>query len=300
MKLSSNYLAFRRIGLKIKNNMRAFRPKLGVLRIDYRGCHLISGDLAHPESFDFDVVYRVIPGLTFEMAQTQNIPAPVKANFIRAVQFLHQNPDVSCITSDCGFMVCMQDEILQHTDKPVCLSPLVALSQLRHIFHHNHTIAILTANSMNLAPALDSLMEKYGYKTYDAPAIKLLECRDIDGFDAVEKMEPMDPERVGPGLVHLLSKVLADDPNIKCILIECTQLPRYANLLRSTFGLPVYDAITTCNAFMGGIINNHLFGHPVFYNDNETTFYVKYSYEMGNELTQDEREMLINKCFIES
>ena len=43
--------------------------KLGVVRLDY-DYPPIPGDVDHPDSFSYDVVYRTIPGLTFEMAQS--------------------------------------------------------------------------------------------------------------------------------------------------------------------------------------------------------------------------------------
>ena len=43
--------------------------KLGVIRLDY-DYPPISGDIDSPESFSYDVVYRTVPGFTFEMAQS--------------------------------------------------------------------------------------------------------------------------------------------------------------------------------------------------------------------------------------
>ena len=42
--------------------------KLGVIRLDY-DYPPIPGDVDSPDSFSYDVVYRTVPGLTFEMAQ---------------------------------------------------------------------------------------------------------------------------------------------------------------------------------------------------------------------------------------
>ena len=43
--------------------------KLGVIRLDYH-YPPIPGDVDCPDSFSYDVVYRTVPGLTFEMAQS--------------------------------------------------------------------------------------------------------------------------------------------------------------------------------------------------------------------------------------
>ena len=44
-------------------------PKLGVIRLDY-DYPPIPGDVDCPDSFSYDVVYRTVPGFTFEMAQS--------------------------------------------------------------------------------------------------------------------------------------------------------------------------------------------------------------------------------------
>ena len=43
--------------------------KLGVIRLDY-DYPPIPGDVDHPDSFSYDVIYHTIPGFTFEMAQS--------------------------------------------------------------------------------------------------------------------------------------------------------------------------------------------------------------------------------------
>lgn len=53
-------------------------PKLGVVRLDYNyppG----AGDIDSPASFGYDVFYRVVPGLTFEMAQARRPRAVPKS-----------------------------------------------------------------------------------------------------------------------------------------------------------------------------------------------------------------------------
>ena len=43
--------------------------KLGIIRLDY-DYPPIPGDVDSPDSFSYDVIYRVVPGLSFEVAQS--------------------------------------------------------------------------------------------------------------------------------------------------------------------------------------------------------------------------------------
>ena len=63
-----------------------------------------------------------------------------------------------------------------------------------------------------------------------------------------------------PGIVAKARDVMTKHPNIRAILLECTELPAYADALRKETGLPVYDAITGCDFFMTGVQDNERFG----------------------------------------
>ena len=69
-------------------------------------------------------------------------------------------------------------------------------------------------------------------------------------FDAVEKGEKVDVKAVTPGMEKKALEVIAANPNIRAILMECTELPPYSDAVRAATGLPVFDSITTSNAFI--------------------------------------------------
>lgn len=56
--------------LRAKKEQQAKRDHatLGIIRLDYQ-YPAAPGDMDCPETFDYDVFYRVVPGLTFEMCQ---------------------------------------------------------------------------------------------------------------------------------------------------------------------------------------------------------------------------------------
>jgi hypothetical protein len=50
----------------------------------------IPGDIDHPNSFPYSVVYRQVPGLTFELAQSGGLPDDVRAAFLNAIRDLEK------------------------------------------------------------------------------------------------------------------------------------------------------------------------------------------------------------------
>ena len=99
---------------------------LGVIRLDYN-YPPAPGDIDHPGSYDYDVFYRVVPGLTFEMCQNNAMTPEVTAEFTEAVRWLDQDKGVSGITGDCGFMMWFQGLARATSKKAIFMSSLVHL-----------------------------------------------------------------------------------------------------------------------------------------------------------------------------
>ena len=54
-------------------------------------------------------------------------------------------------------------------------------------------------------------------------------------------------EKVQPGILQLVKDVLEKKPQIRAILLECTELPPYADALRYFTGLPVFAPLIYFN-----------------------------------------------------
>merc|ERR1711920_652829 len=114
-------------------------------------------------------------------------------------------------------------------------------------------------------------------------------CQDIPGFDAVEKGAKVDVEYVTPGMVKMVKGLLKEQPTIRAILLECTELPPYADALRKEFGLPVFDAITCSDFFVSARRDNPRFGLNEWQAEWDGT--VK-EYKLGDNLDKSEYSLL--------
>ena len=61
--------------------------KLGVIRLDY-DYPPAPGDIDSQQSFDYQVVYRVVPGLTFDVCQSGQLTDEVKVQLDQAINDL--------------------------------------------------------------------------------------------------------------------------------------------------------------------------------------------------------------------
>ena len=264
-------------------------PTLGILRLDY-DYPAAPGDIDYPGTFSYRVLYRVIPGLTFEMCQSGNLTKQVINNCKEAVQFLNDN-NVCGITGDCGFMVNIQDIVVKYTDKPVFLSSLIQIPSIINTFYKDEKIAIFTANSKTLNPIMNKLEKKWSVPNSKDRFI-IVGCQDVEGFEAVAEGKKVDIVKVTPGIVKIAQQTLNKEPDIKCILLECTELPPYADSLRKEFDIPVYDPVTNCDSFMSGFLDNKKFGDNDWQDEWDGT---QDDYQFGNNLSKKQREKLVNK-----
>ena len=118
-------------------------------------------------------------------------------------------------------------------------------------------------------------------------------CQDVPHFDAVEKGEKLDVAAVTPGMEKKAQEVLAANPDVRAILMECTELPPYSDALRAKTGLPVYDAISACDFFMMGVQDNERFGLQGWI---EKWDGAQDPYKFGQELSDQEKRHLVNKA----
>lgn len=271
-------------------NKKELAPSLGVIRLDY-DYPPAPGDIDSPDSFPYKVYYKVVPGLSFEMCQSGNLTEEVKDRFKESIQWLVNEKNVSGITGDCGFMMYFQEIAREITHIPVFMSSLCQLPAVTCAYSANEQIIILTANSKTLEPMRDLIRVECGVDTQDQ-RYHIVGCEDVDGFEAVAFGEKVDTKKVEPGVVKKAMEALEMYPDSRAFLLECTELPPYSDAIRFKTGLPVFDAITGCNFFIGGFQNDVKFGLENWQCEWDGT---QDEYDFGDNLADDEKEALINK-----
>ena len=83
---------------------------VGILCLDYNYTP-VPGDADHDSTFNFTVHRRVVPGLTFEMAQRGEMNSVLEAALKVAIAELEALPNIVGISGNCGFMMHYQELI---------------------------------------------------------------------------------------------------------------------------------------------------------------------------------------------
>jgi len=266
-------------------------PSLGIIRLDY-DYPASKGDIDCSDSFGYDVYYKVVPGFTFEMCQSGVLTKEVEERFKYAVMWLVYEKNVSAISGDCGFMMYFQSIARQITTIPVFMSSLCVLPAVTCAYAQTEQILIFTANGASLEPMRDLIRDECGVDTQQE-RYQIIGCEDVPGFEAVALGTKVKYNKTKPGIIKKVRESLEKYPKSRAILLECTELPMFADAIRKETGLPVFDAITACNFFMEGLKDNERFG---LNNWQDQWDGVQEEYTYGDNLTQKEKEQLINKA----
>jgi hypothetical protein len=273
---------------KVKIKVKA--STLGVIRLDYTYPE-VPGDIDSPLSYEYKVIYRVVPGLTFDMCQSGKLTPEVEGELFGAVDWLVAQ-EVAGITGDCGFMMYFQDMVRKRSHLPVFMSSLAQLPAVTCAYSSEEKIAILTANGETLQKMHDLIKSECHVDT-DEDRYVIVSCKDVPGFEAVEKGEKVDAEKVSPGIVAKAKEAVAKDPTIRALLLECTELPAFSDALRKETKLAVFDAITCANMFMAGFQDNPRFGLNEWQNAWDGT---QYAYTYAQNLSGEQKARLVNKA----
>lgn len=204
---------------------------LGILMLQTRFPRPL-GDIGHAGSFRFPVRYAVVPGAT-PSAVVHGQDAALLAPFIEAGLALVAQ-GATALSTSCGFLARWQRELQAALPVPVWSSSLMKLAELR-----GQRCGVITIDAAALMPghfdavAADPSTPVEGI-TPGSPLQRtlLMDLPTLDDADA--------QAQVLTAAVRLLQRA----PEVDALLLECTNLPPYAAVLRQATGLPVHDIVS--------------------------------------------------------
>lgn len=196
------------------------------------------GDVGHPQTFAFPVRRRIVHGATPERV-VRGREGAVLQPFIEAARALVAE-GCDAIGTSCGFLALWQRELQAALPVPVWTSSLLQLAELQ-----GRRCGVITIEAASLTPAhlqavgADPATPIEGITPGTALHRTLL--HDLDKLDE------------GDAKVQVLAaatRLRLRCPDIDTLVLECTNLPPYAETLRQHTRLPVWDVVTLLNGRM--------------------------------------------------
>lgn len=213
---------------------------LGVLMLDTRFERVV-GDIGDPRSFRYPVLHHAVPGASVRRVVSAQDDGLVDLFAAHAQELVAAGATV--ITTSCGFMARHQPALAARVPVPFAASTLCLLAPARR---HYGEVGVVTANRSRLGAE-----HFVACGAAPGPAICGLEDRPAFKAAILDQTEPVRPRLIEAEVIAAAMELRARHPEIRALLLECTNLPPYRAALEESTGLPVIDALTMCDAMMG-------------------------------------------------
>ncbi|MGQ7247932.1 hypothetical protein ACUN9Y_11390 [Halomonas sp. V046] len=222
--------------MAIQGGVRHTQPPLGVLCLDSRFAKPL-GHLRNPRTFGYPVVYAVLEGV--DIPRLLKAPGDDLRELLvnRARQL--EADGVAVIAGSCGFMARYQPEVASAVSIPVVLSSLTLLPWLASVHGGLGRVGVLTADAGALKPAHFTGAGWQG----EPPVVQGLE--DGDEFRQVileGRRDDLDLAAMAHELAQATRRLKARTP-LDAVVLECTDLSAFAEVVRREAGCPVYDIV---------------------------------------------------------
>ncbi len=218
---------------KLHGGKTVFGANLGILMLETQFPR-IPGDIGNATTWPFPVQYRVVRSATPDKV-VRNDARELVGLFIDAAKELVAT-GCDGITTNCGFLSIVQDQLAEAVPVPVATSSLMQTPMVQAMLPPGKRPGILTISKETLTPAhlqaanvpLDTpIVGTEGGRVFtrdilgDAPEIDFAACRE-DMRDAARQL-------------------VTEHQDIGAIILECTNMTPYAADVRKLTGLPVFS-----------------------------------------------------------
>lgn len=218
--------------------------KLGILMLDTQFPRIV-GDVGNPASFAFGVRYHSVKGAT-PAAIVEGDQTPFVDAFIAAGRALLAE-GCTGIATTCGFLSLRRQQFADALGVPVAASALEQLGLVNANLPGNRRAGVLTISAHSLSA--DHL------RLAGAPADTPVEGMEGTHFaDAILQNRPdLDVDRARSEMVARAVAFARSRPDLGALVLECTNMPPYADDISAATGLPVHSIITYLGWFEAGL-----------------------------------------------
>ncbi|WP_027570525.1 aspartate/glutamate racemase family protein [Bradyrhizobium sp. URHA0013] len=219
---------------------------LGILMLEARFPR-IPGDMGNGTTWPFPVLYRVVGGASPEKVVLK-CAAGLLPDFIDAAKDLVRL-GAEAITTNCGFLSLFQKEIAAAVGVPVATSSLMQVPWVQATLPPGKRVGVVTVSGSSLTPAH---LAGAGVPL-DTPLVGTEHGKEFFRVLIKAEKDDMDIAQAERDVVEAGRELVARNPDVGAIVLECTNMPPYAAALQAEVGLPVYDIYSMITWFHAGL-----------------------------------------------
>lgn len=195
------------------------------------------GDIGNGQTFAFPVRYRTVCGASPRRVVVERDRA-LLAPFIDAARAL-ESEGVAAVTTSCGFLALFQREMAAALAVPVWTSSLLLVAEIEAGWGDGRRVGVVTADAASLTA---EHLVAVGARA-DTP-IEGLASASRFRATLLENRAELDVDEAAEATTAAARRLVARHPEVVAIVLECTNMPPYAQAVRAVTGLPVHDITT--------------------------------------------------------
>ena len=231
--------------MKAQGGKAIYGAAVGILMLEARFPR-IPGDMGNATSWDFPVHYKIVRGASPDKVVRRNAEG-LLPDFIAAAQELVAD-GVDGITTNCGFLSIFQHDIAKAVGVPVATSSLMQTAMVNALLPPGKKAGILTISGSSLTPAH---LIAAGVPL-DTPIGSTEGGREFTR--AILGNEPeLDVAAAEADNVDAARQLVASNPDVGALVLECTNMGPYAPAIRAATGLPVFSILNFVTWFQTGL-----------------------------------------------
>jgi hypothetical protein len=218
------------------------------------GYPLIPGNVANATTYPFPVRFKVVEGADIPslLAGDPSLLAPS----LRAAQELVDDGCLA-IVGACGYFARFQREMAEALPVPVFMSSLSQVPMILGSLRPAEQLGVVCASK----PSLDeATLAAAGVPPDARIVVRGMERSEAFRTSILEGKGWMDNAAVEAEVVEAAVELSREHPDVRALLLECSDMPPYARSVQAATGLPVWDFITLIDWIFDGVVKHRFEG----------------------------------------
>ncbi|NOD77884.1 MULTISPECIES: aspartate/glutamate racemase family protein [unclassified Ruegeria] len=223
-----------------------YGASVGILMLDAQFPR-IPGDMGNALTWPFPVLYRIVRDASPDRVVRHRAEGMLDP-FIEAAQDLVRD-GVDGITTNCGFLSLFQKELAQAVPVPVATSSLMQVEMVNRVLPAGKRAGVLTISASTLTK--DHL--RAANVPLDTPIGTTEGGQEFTRAILGNELR-LDVQKAREDNVQAARTLVADNPDLGAIVLECTNMCPYARDIQQATGLPVFSIVSFIQWFQAGLV----------------------------------------------
>jgi len=196
--------------------------------------HLLPGNVANAQSFNFPVLYEVLEGVRF--TDIISCTTEIEQRIIAGGQNLVKR-GAQIVMGACGSFANYQKQTAEALPVPTFLTVMMQIPWILPSLKADQKIGVIAASAAALTP---KVFNQAGITDPDRLVID--EAIKLESFLKMAECDPsFDPNELAKDMTQLAKQMVANHPEIAVLLLQCSDMPPFAAAIQDSVQLPVFD-----------------------------------------------------------